>query len=155
LAIVTEDVVQQIEDHLLVDSTKQVARLEVLEGPTGRRRWSELKKARIVAESYRPGVLVRDVARRHGLAPQHLSSWRRLAREGKLVVDGDIEPTFAALVVAADPPPTAAQASPSGIEIEACGVIIRLPGDTPAARLAEIATALARSAGPAGATRSS
>ena len=39
-------------------------RLEVVEGPTGRRRRDE-EKARIVAESLMPGMSVADLARRH------------------------------------------------------------------------------------------
>lgn len=75
--------------HYLETNEPGVARLEVLEGPTGRRRWSVEAKAAIVAESFLPGVRVADVARRHGLTPQHLTSWRRLAREGKLVLPAD------------------------------------------------------------------
>ena len=43
-------------------------------------------KAQIVMESYAPGAKVCDVARRHGMAPRHLSSWRSLAKKGKLVL---------------------------------------------------------------------
>ncbi|WP_271610510.1 transposase [Bradyrhizobium sp. CCBAU 21359] len=35
-------------------------------------RWSEEVKGRIVAESYAPGAVVSEVARRHGISPQHL-----------------------------------------------------------------------------------
>ena len=42
-----------------------------------RRRWSDEVKGQIVAESYAPGAVVSEVARRHGLCPQHLSAWRK------------------------------------------------------------------------------
>ena len=49
-----------------------------------RRRWSDEVKARIVAESYVPGAVVSEVARRHEMSPQHLSAWRKAARDGLL-----------------------------------------------------------------------
>lgn len=52
----------------------------------GRRRWPDEAKARIVAETLRPGATVDEVARRHGLNSDHLPSWRTLARRGKLIV---------------------------------------------------------------------
>lgn len=38
----------------------------------------------IVAETYEPGVTVSLVARRHGIAPNQLFLWRRLASQGAL-----------------------------------------------------------------------
>lgn len=42
---------------------------------------------------------VSAVARRHGLMPQHLTAWRRLPREGRLVLPSAGEEPFAHLVV--------------------------------------------------------
>src|SRR5690606_30448657 len=66
-------------------------RLEVLEGPTGRRRWPDDVKARIVAESFQPDVLVSAVAQRHGISPQQLTTWRRAARDGHLALPGEAD----------------------------------------------------------------
>ena len=52
---------------------------DVLDEPAGRRDWPDEVKARIVSESLRPGMTVNEVAERHGLKANHLSSWRTLA----------------------------------------------------------------------------
>lgn len=57
--------------------------IEVL-GTERRRRWSYDEKVRIVEETTQPAVTVSEVARRHGLAPSVVFTWRRLAREGGL-----------------------------------------------------------------------
>jgi transposase len=130
----------QSDIGLLDEVRGSVRRMEVLEGPTGRRSWPDDVKARIVGESFEPGARVCDVARRHGLAPQHLSTWRGQARKGKLDVGIEEEdfPTFAALEIFEEE--TLGGATP--IEIEADGITVRLGADTPADRIAEIAAAL-------------
>ena len=114
--------------------------MEVLAGPTGQRRWSDALKGRIVAESLVPGVSVRSVAERYGLKPNHLSSWRGLARAGKLVVPDFTGASFATVVVAdaLRPPPTPLDR----IELVAGCITLRLDAATPSTRIAELAAAL-------------
>lgn len=65
-----------------------------------KRKWPDEVKARIVSETLMPGVMVNDVARRHGLPANHVSSWRTLARKGRLVLPAPEDPVeFAALMV--------------------------------------------------------
>ena len=135
-------------------------RLEVVEGASGRRRWPEAVKGRIVAESLAPGVRVCDVARRHRMPGQQLSAWRRAARDGSLALPGDVVgPGALGLVpLAVDTAVEtmeAPEATASGerrerltvdpddrIEVVAGRVLVRLPGTTAAVRVAEIAVAL-------------
>ena len=46
-----------------------------------RRRWSEAHKRRVVAESYRSGDTVSEVAQRHGVHSSLLFRWRRRYRK--------------------------------------------------------------------------
>jgi len=78
-----------------------VSRLEVIEGPSGRRRRTMAERARIAAESMMPGVKVADVARKHGTTRWQIYDWRKQIRKGNLVVPESIAalPVFAELVV--------------------------------------------------------
>src|SRR5262245_60617550 len=66
-------------DHI-VDASAPRGRVEIRSGVGRRRRWSHADKGRIVAESFAPGAVVSEVARRHEISPQHLSAWRKGAR---------------------------------------------------------------------------
>jgi transposase len=55
----------------------------VLAGLERRRRYSVEQKIAIVGESYQPGVLMRDVMARYGLASSVIYTWRKQAREGR------------------------------------------------------------------------
>lgn len=59
-------------------------KIEVLTGPERRRRWSTAEKLALVRETYEVGATVSLVARRHGIAPNQLFGWRRLAAQGAL-----------------------------------------------------------------------
>ena len=93
----------------MVDDMLQHSRplgVEVI--PSGRRRrWSDAQKAEIVAESLIPGAVVAEVARRHEIAPQHLTTWRTAAKRGLLALPACNDLEFARVVVsdAADPRP--------------------------------------------------
>jgi transposase len=54
-------------------------RAEVL-GVERRRRWTRDAKARLVAESLAPGACISEIARRNGIVPSLLFTWRRRAR---------------------------------------------------------------------------
>jgi transposase len=131
-----------MEQHLLEKAGLDTSRLEVLEGPTGRRDWPDDVKGQIVAETLKPGARVVDVARRHGIGAQHLSTWRRLAREGKIVVPGDglnDGMMFARVEVSPEQDPLP---SDGFVTIDFGEVAVRLPSDTSARRIADIAHAL-------------
>jgi transposase len=64
-----------------------------------RRRWTDAEKFRIVEESYAAPRLVAATARRHRISRSLLTRWRREARAGLLVTDGD-RVQFAPVVVA-------------------------------------------------------
>jgi transposase-like protein len=78
-------------------------RLEVLTGPERRRRYSASEKAELVAETLRPGACAARIARRHGLHPQQLYTWRRQARRGDLALCDEDLPMFAPVVAEAAP----------------------------------------------------
>ena len=128
----------QCEHRLLAEVSSVVDRFEVLEGPTGRGSWPDAVKARIVLETFAAGARVAEIARRNRMRPQQLSGWRRLAREGKLALPVDDEPAFVALEL----DERLAGRSSGPIEIEAASVVVRVPGDSSAARIGEIAAAL-------------
>lgn len=130
-----------------METTREfLKRLGVEASDCGHRRWPDDLKARIVAETLVPGATVNDVARKYDMRANHLSSWRRMAKDGDLVLPApEPETDFAPLVVF-DVEPSAPAYEPepatSVIEIMAGSVAVRLDGATPARRIADIARAL-------------
>jgi len=92
---------------LTFEPERQVRRFEVINGAGGRRRWSLDEKSRIVAETLVPGAVVLEVARRHGLRPQQVFTWRREARKLAASATPDA-PAFVPAVVAGPMPGLAA-----------------------------------------------
>src|SRR3954471_9047303 len=109
-------------------------RVEILTGPRRRREWSEDDKARAVAESCAPGVVVSEVARRWQISPQQLFTWRRQARAAALVEPLSGALCFVPLVpdaLAAEPVPGAAEGKVEGaaIEVKLADAVVRVePG---------------------------
>lgn len=119
--------------------------VEVLAGPTGRRKWPDAVKGRLVAESMVAGVSVREVAERNGLMANRLSSWRGLAKRGILVVPDLAGADFASVVLDdTDTVPAMPTATPclNSIELETGGVTLRLDVKTSVGRIAELVSAL-------------
>jgi transposase len=95
--------------------------VEVITSVERRRQWSREDKLRIVAESAEPGRTSSQVARRYGLSPGQLFTWRRqllaeaiansVGGDGFVPVEVAKEPTTAAL------PATSAPAGDRAIEI--------------------------------------
>jgi transposase len=118
-------------------------RLEVLTGPERRRRYSASEKAELVAETLRPGACAARIARRRGVHPQQLYTWRRQARRGELALRDENLPMFAPVIAAA--PTTAAgpdAASGSGIVLALGDLRLSFGPDVPAGRVAAIVAAL-------------
>jgi transposase len=127
--------------HLDVPRDGYVGRLEVIEGPTGRRRWSEAEKARIAAESLVPGSSVADVARRHGVTRWQVYDWRKRLRNGHLTLPENAPsiPAFAALIVEEPPRPKPAR---SRIEIVVGAITIRIDPDIDSGHLMQVIRAV-------------
>ena len=120
----------------------------------GQRRWRDEIKARIVAESLKPGVTVNAVAARYGLRPNHRSEWRSRAREGRLVLPADADGVcFAPIVLSnggaaarlpglCEPLGNPEVLRVASIDIAVGDVTLRLDGATTAIRIAEIVRAI-------------
>src|SRR5260370_3419881 len=84
-------------DHI-VDASERGGGVDIRVGVGRRRRWRAEDKGRIVAESYAPGAVVSEVARRHDITPQHLFAWRKAARAGRLTLPAEEAPMFVPVV---------------------------------------------------------
>jgi transposase len=127
-----------------VRGSNRVSRIEVLDGPTGRRRWADDLKARIVAESFQPRARVCDVAAKYGLIARHLSGWRGLARKRELVGAMYALTAFVLLVIEplVDTAAAAAPADTGVIRVEICGAVLHVTPECSPGRAAALAAAL-------------
>src|SRR5262245_11058150 len=67
--------------HTTVSMTNPADRVEIITSVQRRRRWTASEKVRMVEETFEPGMTVSLVARRHGVAPNQLFTWRRLVAQ--------------------------------------------------------------------------
>jgi transposase len=74
-----------------VSMTNPADRVEIITSVQRRRCWTASEKVRIVEETFEPGMTVSLVARRHGVAPNQLFTWRRLVAQGALTAAGSGE----------------------------------------------------------------
>ncbi|GEO43689.1 hypothetical protein SAE02_78370 [Skermanella aerolata] len=132
-------------------------RVEILTGTERRRNYTPAEKVRIVEEAFRPGVIVKDVARRLGIHESLLYRWRRLMRAAAatgglpsfvpvmVTPEPDVvEPS--ALPPAASPPSTPAAVAGAVLEVMLPdGARVRLEGAVDPALAAAVLTALATS----------
>jgi transposase len=120
-------------------------RIEVYAG-TGRKRWPDELKARIVAESFAQGAVVAEVARRHGCRAQQLHGWRRMARLGQLVLPASSDAPFVPLVAESPTPLAAPSGSPeaAAITIELLGARVEVRGQPGLSALSDVFAALRR-----------
>ena len=131
----------QRDVHLDAPRDGYAGRIEVIAGVTGRRRWADDVKARIVAESLLPGAQIADLARAHGTTRWQIYTWRRLARRGVLALPAAVAetPAFAAVVV---DDAAAAEKAVVVVEIVVRDMIVRAPQDAEEAHLARVIRAV-------------
>lgn len=135
-------------DHRL-EPEGEVRRFEVITGAVGRRRWSADDRAHILEETLVPGAVVSEVARRYGLTPQQLFTWRRDARKAAQTL-----PAFVPAVIAPEPAIVEPPAAPprrkqrtrprraAAIEIDVAGVTVTIENGASPATIAAVIGAL-------------
>jgi transposase len=146
-------------DRKVETKPARLQRIEVITGVERRRAWSREEKCAILTESFEDGVVISEVARRYGLRPQQLFTWRNEFRKRGLVrfqsncptieppafapvmiarsgqeVEARIEPSVSVAPVSATtaPPVVCPEQAPSGaaaIEIVLDAATIRLHGE--------------------------
>ncbi|MBB3564341.1 transposase [Rhizobium sp. BK512] len=110
-------------------------------GRESHRHWPDKVKAQIVSESLRPGAKVNEVAERFGLRANRLSTWRTMARQGKLVLPAPEDAVEFAAVIVDSPVREPSIKEVSRPEIIVGAVTIRLEEGASAARIAAVARA--------------
>jgi transposase len=139
-------------DHKLEPEVTAVRRLEVITGTGRRRRFSEDFKAGLVEETLVPGAVVSAVARRHGLTPQQVFTWRRQARQPVASTDSKTPQFVPAVVETALPSRPGrerqrkwtrqAVRSSGSIEVQIEGVTVRIGRGAEAKTVAAVLRAL-------------
>jgi transposase len=121
-------------------------------GTGRRRRFSDDDKARIVEETLAPGAAVCEVARRHGLTPQQVFTWRRQARGVSVTAATEATQFVPAVIEATTPELARKHVRPRGrrrggddagvIEVEIDRVTVRVGRGAEAKTVAAVLRAL-------------
>jgi len=136
------------------DAKGEFRRVEVLTGPSRRRRWSAEQKARIVEETLAPGARVSEVARRWQVCSQQVFGWRRAAYRAVATVSTKRPqtpaPDFVPIMTDVSLPAPAQRATPPAapaIEVKIAGAVVRVAsGMDDAAQLTAVLRAVRASA---------
>jgi transposase len=145
------------DSHQASHQVKSYRRIELITGDRRRRRWTVEEKAEILAESFRPGASVTEVARRRGMSRGLLWTWRHQARKrgavgepsfvpmriveettvppGQVVVDRE---EGAELAPTGQPADCKAKSITGTIDIEIRGARVRVNGMVDAAALRQV-----------------
>jgi transposase len=135
-------------DHTFKPEATVLRRLEVITGTGRRRQFSAAFKAGIVEETLVPGAVVSEVARRNGLTPQQVFTWRRQARqpvaEGPKFVPAVVDRALPARPAGGRPRKRTHQVDGSfgSIEVEIEGVSVRIGRGAQAKTVAAVLRAL-------------
>jgi transposase len=138
-------------DHTLKPEATALRRLEVITGTGRRRQFSGDFKAGIVEETLVRGAVVSEVARRNGLTPQQVFTWRRQARQP--IANEAESPKFVPAVVEPAVPVRPSRRRPrtwtrqvdrgsGSIEVEIEGVSVRIGRGAQAKTVAAVLRAL-------------
>jgi transposase len=139
-ALMDSDIPNHISSHSLAQGYG--GRMDIVTGATGRRRWRDPVKAAIVLETFRDGVTVGEVARRHGISPAQLHAWRRAARDGLLPMPEDEVPGLLPIEISEVGRAASGDRAEPGLELEIGGVRITVPVGFNAAHFGRVVAAL-------------
>ena len=140
-------------DRRVKTKAAPLQRVEVITGVERRREWTDEEKLAIIAESCQEGAVISDVARRHGLRPQQLFTWRNGLRKREAArrlcggASGGM-PAFAPVAIADERPAVAPIETPvviagaCQIEIVLGRVTVRLHGGIDGKALAVVLSAV-------------
>ncbi|OYX15515.1 MAG: transposase [Rhizobiales bacterium 32-66-8] len=128
----------------------EVRRFEVINGAMGQRRWTADDRARIPEETLAPGAVVSAVARRNGLTPPQLFTWRREARRAAetfpafvpAVVTREMAPASEPSATRSRPQRCYRQPRTAAIEVDVAGVRLTMEKGASPATIAAVFGAL-------------
>src|SRR4051794_32968493 len=110
----------------VVDNVGTRGRIEIRTRNGRRRRWSDEDKERIVADSFAPGAVVSEVARRYAVSAGRLFAWRKAVRERRLAVTTNEALRFVPVLASIREGATPDTANAFGaITIEIAGAVVR------------------------------